>query len=107
MAQGLPDLEPLDPSGGRRVEQAVAAVRAAIGDGRMKPGVRYSVYQLAASLGVSAAATVLQLTRPSPAGSLELWGFSLAFCLVSLLSAISQVWYWRLPASAGYQLIRR
>ena len=53
MAQGLPDLEPLDPSGGRRVEQAVAAVRAAIGDGRMKPGVRYSVYQLAASLGVS------------------------------------------------------
>ncbi len=53
MAQGLPDLDPLDPNGGRRVEQAVAAVRAAIGDGRMKPGVRYSVYQLAASLGVS------------------------------------------------------
>lgn len=53
MAQGLPDLQPLDPSGGRRVEQAVTAVRAAIDDGRMKPGVRYSVYQLAASLGVS------------------------------------------------------
>lgn len=53
MAQGLPDIEPLDPRGGRRVEQAVAAVRAAIDDGRMKPGVRYSAYQLATSLGVS------------------------------------------------------
>ncbi len=53
VAQGLPDLEPLAPHPGRRMEQAVAAVRAAIDDGRMKPGVRYSVYQLAASLGVS------------------------------------------------------
>lgn len=53
MAQGLQDLEPLSPHGGRRVEQAVAAVRAAIDEGRMKPGVRYSVYQLAESLGVS------------------------------------------------------
>jgi DNA-binding GntR family transcriptional regulator len=35
------------------MEQAVAAVRAAIDDGRMKPGVRYSVYQLAEALGVS------------------------------------------------------
>ena len=35
------------------MEQAVAALRAAIDDGRMKPGVRYSVYQLADSLGVS------------------------------------------------------
>lgn len=53
MAQGLPDLEPLAQTGGRRVELAVAAVRAAIDDGRMKPGVRYSAYQLATSLGVS------------------------------------------------------
>ena len=35
------------------MEQAVAAIRAAIDDGRMKPDVRYSVYQLAESLGVS------------------------------------------------------
>jgi len=35
------------------MEQAVTAIRAAIDDGRMKPGVRYSVYQLAESLGVS------------------------------------------------------
>ncbi len=35
------------------MEQAVTAVRAAIDDGRMKPGVRYSVYQLAEALGVS------------------------------------------------------
>lgn len=53
MAEGLPDLEPLVPGAGRRMEQAVAAVRAAIDDGRMKPGVRYSVYQLAEALGVS------------------------------------------------------
>jgi len=49
----VPNLEPLTPDGGRRVEQAVTAVRAAIADGRMRPGVRYSVYQLAESLRVS------------------------------------------------------
>lgn len=38
---------------GSRMEHAITAVRAAIDDGRMKPGVRYSVYQLAESLGVS------------------------------------------------------
>lgn len=53
MAEGLPSLQPLTPHGGRRMEQAVTAIRAAIDDGRMKPGVRYSVYQLAESLGVS------------------------------------------------------
>lgn len=35
------------------MEAAVVAIRAAIDDGRMRPGVRYSVYQLAESLGVS------------------------------------------------------
>src|SRR6476659_6013932 len=35
------------------MEQAVTAIRAAIDDGRMKPGVKYSVYQLAEALGVS------------------------------------------------------
>lgn len=35
------------------MEQAIAAVRAAIDDGRMKPGVKYSVYQLAEGLGIS------------------------------------------------------
>lgn len=35
------------------MEAVVAAVRAAIDDGRMRPGVRYSAYQLADSLGVS------------------------------------------------------
>jgi len=53
MAQGLPHLKPLAPDGGRRHEQVIAAVRAAIDSGRMIPGVRYSVYQLAASLGIS------------------------------------------------------
>ena len=52
VAQGLPGLQPLAEHG-RRSEAAVAAVRAAIDDGRMRPGIRYSVYQLAESLGVS------------------------------------------------------
>lgn len=47
------ELEPLAPFAGRRMEQATAAVRAAIDDGRMKPGVKYSVYQLAEVLGIS------------------------------------------------------
>jgi DNA-binding GntR family transcriptional regulator len=47
------ELEPLTPFQGRRMEQAIAAVRAAIDDGRMKPGVKYSVYQLAEGLGIS------------------------------------------------------
>ena len=47
------ELEPLTPFPGRRMEQAIAAVRAAIDDGRMKPGVKYSVYQLAEGLGIS------------------------------------------------------
>ncbi|WP_091674921.1 GntR family transcriptional regulator [Amycolatopsis marina] len=53
MADGVLDLEPLAPSTGRRMEQAIAAVRAAIDDGRMKPGVKYSAYQLAEVLGIS------------------------------------------------------
>ncbi|MFC0450393.1 GntR family transcriptional regulator [Rhodococcus jostii] len=53
MADEALELEPLAPFAGRRMEQAIAAVRAAIDDGRMKPGVKYSVYQLAEGLGIS------------------------------------------------------
>jgi DNA-binding GntR family transcriptional regulator len=35
------------------MEQVITAVRAAIDDGRMKPGVKYSVYKLADLLGIS------------------------------------------------------
>lgn len=35
------------------MEQAIAAVRAAIDAGRMRPGVKYSAYQLADTLGMS------------------------------------------------------
>ena len=35
------------------MEQAIAAIRAAIDQGRMKPGVKYSAYQLAEILGIS------------------------------------------------------
>ena len=53
MADGALELEPLAPYQGRRMEQIVVAVRTAIDDGRMKPGVKYSVYQLAEVLGIS------------------------------------------------------
>lgn len=53
MAEPLPDkLSPL-PAGGRRMEQATAAIRAAIDSGQMKPGVLYSAYQISESLGIS------------------------------------------------------
>src|SRR5258705_13910993 len=35
------------------MEQTIAAVRSAVDDGRMTPGVKYSVYQLAEALGIS------------------------------------------------------
>jgi DNA-binding GntR family transcriptional regulator len=53
VAEEALELERIAPSPGRRMEQAIHAVRAAIDDGRMRPGVRYSAYQLAEALGVS------------------------------------------------------
>ncbi|WP_433678702.1 GntR family transcriptional regulator [Nocardia sp. CA-119907] len=53
MADDVLNLTPLPPSTGRRMEQVVTAVRSAIDDGHMQPGVKYSVYQLADILGVS------------------------------------------------------
>ncbi|AHC26753.2 MULTISPECIES: GntR family transcriptional regulator [Mycobacteriaceae] len=47
------DLAPLPASDGRRAEQVMEAVREALDAGVMQPGVKYSVYQLAAALGVS------------------------------------------------------
>jgi len=35
------------------MEQTIDAVRAAVDDGRMRPGVKYSVYQVAEALGIS------------------------------------------------------
>jgi DNA-binding GntR family transcriptional regulator len=53
VADAVLHLERLAPYTGRRMEQAVTAVRAAIDEGRMLPGVKYSVYQLADVLGIS------------------------------------------------------
>jgi DNA-binding GntR family transcriptional regulator len=53
VAEEALQLERIAPSPGRRMEQAIHAVRAAIDDGRMRPGVMYSAYQLAEALGVS------------------------------------------------------
>lgn len=47
------ELAPLPASGGRRAEQVMEAVRAAIDAGSLRPGVKYSVYQLAEALGIS------------------------------------------------------
>ncbi|WP_304113841.1 GntR family transcriptional regulator [Mycolicibacterium bacteremicum] len=46
-------LAPLPTADGRRDEQVMEAVRAALDAGVMQPGVKYSVYQLAAALGIS------------------------------------------------------
>jgi DNA-binding GntR family transcriptional regulator len=46
-------LTPLPAVTGRRAEQVMEAVRAALDTGVMQPGVKYSVYQLAEALGVS------------------------------------------------------
>lgn len=53
MAPAL-DLPLLSPSSaGRRAEQVMEAVREALDAGVMRPGVKYSVYQLSDALGVS------------------------------------------------------
>ncbi|GAA1673340.1 transcriptional regulator [Mycolicibacterium murale] len=53
MADADLELAPLPAAGGRRAEQVMEAVRAALDGGVMRPGVKYSVYQLADALGVS------------------------------------------------------
>jgi DNA-binding GntR family transcriptional regulator len=75
VAEGLPDLAPLAPPSDRphrHANRAVqAAVRTAIDDGRLKPGVRYSVYQLAEVLGVSRTPVREALLRLEEAGVIE------------------------------------
>lgn len=46
-------LAPLPAADGRRTEQVMEAVRDALDTGVLQPGVKYSVYQLAAALGIS------------------------------------------------------
>lgn len=53
MADGELDLAPLPTAQGRRAEQVMEAVRSALDAGVMRPGIKYSVYQLADALGVS------------------------------------------------------
>ncbi|WP_033237186.1 GntR family transcriptional regulator [Rhodococcus globerulus] len=65
------DLELLPPSTVRRMEQVIAAVRAAIDDGRMKPGLKYSVYQLAEALGISRTPVREALLRLEEAGLIK------------------------------------
>ncbi|MEV0032817.1 GntR family transcriptional regulator [Nocardia sp. NPDC050793] len=68
MADGVLELDPLPSSTGRRMEQVITAVRAAIDHGRMQPGVKYSVYQLADVLGVSRTPVREALLRLEEAG---------------------------------------
>jgi DNA-binding GntR family transcriptional regulator len=65
------DLEPLAPYPGRRMEQTITAVRAAINEGRMKPGVKYSAYQLADVLGISRTPVREALLRLEEVGLIE------------------------------------
>ncbi|MGW4125457.1 GntR family transcriptional regulator [Nocardia sp. NPDC004711] len=68
MAAGVLELAPLPSSTGRRMEQVITVIRAAIDSGRMQPGVRYSVYQLAEVLGVSRTPVREALLRLEGAG---------------------------------------
>ncbi|AMY18441.1 MULTISPECIES: GntR family transcriptional regulator [Nocardiaceae] len=53
MASGVLALDKLGPTGGRRTEQIMHAIRSAVDDGNMVAGELYSVYQLSEVLGVS------------------------------------------------------
>jgi DNA-binding GntR family transcriptional regulator len=53
MADAELHLAPLPQGEGRRAELVMEAVRAALDAGEMRPGTKYSVYQLAEALGVS------------------------------------------------------
>ncbi|OBH08856.1 GntR family transcriptional regulator [Mycobacterium sp. E1747] len=68
MTHAVPDLDLLPAACGRRTDQALLAVRTAIDRGEMKPGMKYSVYQLAKSLGISRTPTREALLRLEDAG---------------------------------------
>lgn len=53
MADAQLELTPLPRFAGRRAELVMEAVRSALDTGVMRPGVKYSVYQLSEALGVS------------------------------------------------------
>lgn len=61
--------------------------------------------QIAASLGVSIAAIVLQLSRPSLASPLTTHEFHAAFLVVAGISLLSVLGFRRLPEAAGQQLV--
>jgi len=66
--QALESLKPLAPSDGRRMQQVIGAVRQAIDTGEMRPGVKYSVYQLSTQLGISRTPIREALLRLEEAG---------------------------------------
>ncbi len=68
MAGEALDLEPLAAATGRRMDQVVAVIRTAIDEGRMKPGVKYSVYGLSEQLGISRTPVRDALLRLEEAG---------------------------------------
>lgn len=71
MRSDLPELKPLSFSGGRRAEQVVVAVREAINSGRMRPGRKYSVYQLAEQLQLSRTPVRDALLRLEEVGAIQ------------------------------------
>src|SRR5262245_57786125 len=66
----LDELSPV-PAGGRRMAQAITAIRTAIDDGRMKPGVLYSAYQVSEALGISRTPVRDALLRLEEIGLIE------------------------------------
>ena len=61
--------------------------------------------QIAASLGVSLAAMVLQISRATPTAPLTIREFDLAFGVLAVISSLSVLSFRMLPSTAGGQLI--
>ena len=63
--------------------------------------------QIAASLGVSLTATILQISRTNPTAPLTIHDFDLAFAVLAVIASFSVLSFRMLPRTAGSQLIER
>ena len=62
--------------------------------------------QIAASLGVSLAAMILQSQRlPSNGSETSIQAFDVTFIVIACVALLSVPWYWMLPPGAGQQLV--
>jgi len=82
---------------------------AEVDEGQMSSAATLSAVaqQIAASLGVSLAATVLQISRTTPTAPLTIHDFDLAFGVLAVIASFSVLSFRMLPRTAGNELITR